>query len=158
MTRLLALGVLLSLPAFADNTLPAPPPAGADAWAPRCAERLKQAQDEAARGEPAFATGEITVEQKPPGVRFEAKVPDAEHARFYRGVPARFLVHVVQKRSKEPGELGGTVGSASDGQASLSSSRWTVRRLGSLEVQVASGRVVHLFGRVFKAAVDDCLK
>jgi hypothetical protein len=148
-----ALLLLLALPVFADTSLPSPAP-GND-WRSRCITALESAKQEIVRDDPGFADAKIAPRDKL--VRFDAHVPDREHARFFKGQPAHFFVTVEEKRSKAPGELGGKVGSASDGQASLGVSRWTRHRLAVIEAQMADGKRVHRFDRVFKTAIDSCL-
>jgi hypothetical protein len=155
--RWMILVALCAAPALADSTLPDAPEAQG-AWVNRCVERLKRAQADAAQKEPGFSSGEIMVEKKPPGVRFDAKLPDAEHARFYPKQPAHYTLRVVEKKSKQAGTLGGGVGKASDSQASFSLGQWTLTRSGTMDVQVAGGRAVHLFSQVFQAALEDCLR
>jgi len=150
-----ALALLIALPAAADSSLPAPEP-GAE-WTGACAAALKAAQEEAAREAPGFAAGRITVEHQPDGVHFVARIADAEHQRFF-SAPAQFKLDVVQHRSKAPGTLGGDSGSAGEGQASLSLSRWTRRRLASMDVQIAEGAKVRLFSRLFRPAMEACLR
>jgi hypothetical protein len=153
----LVLLLLCAAPAVADSTLPDPPEAQG-AWVNRCVERLKRAQAEAAHKEPAFSSGEIVVEKQPPGVHFDAKLPDAEHARFFPKQPAHYTLRVIEKKSKQAGSLGGGVGKASDSQASFSLGQWSLTRSGTMDVQVAGGRTVYLFSRVFQAALEDCLR
>jgi hypothetical protein len=151
-----ALLLFLALPVLADTSLPSPAPGSNSEWQGRCVAALQRAKDEIARDDAGFVSGEIRTQDKL--VRFDAKVADREHARFFAGKPAHYFVTVEEKQSKAPGELGGSVGTAKDGQASFGVSRWTKHRYAVIDVQIGEGKRVHRFGRVFKAAVDECLR
>jgi hypothetical protein len=155
---LLLIAACWSTAVAADSSVPAPAPAPSGPWQDRCADRMRVALADLVREEPDFSTGTIQIESKPRGVRFEALVADREHARFYSGKPAHYLAHVIEKRAKEPGELGADIGSPNDPQASIGLTRWTREREATLDVQVAEGRKVRRFGRAFKAAIAECLE
>jgi hypothetical protein len=143
----------------ADSSVPPPPPDDrGGAWQQRCADRLRRAWHDLANEDPAFTVGEITVVPSPRAVRFEGLVPDAEHARFYPGERAHFLASVVEKASKEPGELSSSVGSPRDSQASLGWSRWTRQRYATLDAQIVEGRKAFRFSHWFTPALTDCLQ
>ncbi len=68
------------------------------------------------------------------------------------------MVGTLKQTAKQAGSLGGGVGKASDSQASFSLGQWSLTRSGTMDVQVAGGRTVYLFSRVFQAALEDCLR
>lgn len=136
---------------------PPPPPPLAE-WQKSCGERLRVAQAELAQQEPGFAAaGEVVFGHAPASVALEMRVEDAEHTRFFR-TPAQFKVSVAEHVSAEPGELGGSVGTAEESQASLNVARWTTSRVGTMEVEIVTGRNAFAFQAAFAPAVDECLK
>jgi hypothetical protein len=137
----------------ADTSLPSPAPSAS--WQERCRAALQRAQRSLSGEDAAFASGRIRVDKN--AIELVALVEDAEHMRFYR-TPARFLVRVVEKRSKQPGELGGSVGLATDSQASVGFSRWTTLRMATLDAQVVGGARAFRFRRAFDPAVEECLR
>jgi hypothetical protein len=120
--------------------------------------RLERARLALAREEPAFALGAVTWIKKRREVRFEAHVPDPEHARFYDGEPGRFIVSIVEKRSAEPGAIGADVGTARDPQASIGLTQWSTERAATIEATIVDGARAFRFSRFFKPAMADCLK
>jgi hypothetical protein len=147
----------LAAPLGADSSVP-PPPGVAGAWTGRCAERLRAALRGLVQEEPDFASGRVTLDEKKRVVRFEALVPDREHARFYAGAPAHYWARIEEKRSEKPGELGADVGSPKDSQASVGAKVWSKERFAEYDVQIAEGRKAFRFSFWFSPAVRACLE
>ncbi len=153
------LAVAVASCAHAPAAAPPPPEAPKlPAWIDGCADRLRTAQQELSRDDPAWAAAQVVIERDPPGVKLDMLVPDAEHGRFYDGAPARFSVSVSEKASAQAGALGGTSGSADDDRASISMSTWSTERVGTLDAQIAGGKKVFAFDGAFSPAIDDCLR
>jgi len=153
----MAMIAALAAPLGADSSVP-PPPNPAGAWPGRCAERLRAALRGLVLEEPDFGAGRVTIDDKRRVVRFEALVPDREHARFYAGAPAHYWARIEEKVSEKPGEIGADIGSPRDSQASLGSKIWTKERFAEYDVQIVEGRKAFRFSHWFRPAVLDCLK
>lgn len=145
--------VLVAL-AHADTTIPSPAPAGD--WIDRCSIALRNAQAAAAEEEPAFKSGTVVLSKTK--IRFDAYIRDREHGRFFAGKPAHYLLEVMMKKSKAPGELGADVMSPKDPQASAGLTKWTLDRWAKMDVQIAEYKKVALFNRLFRPAMDRCLQ
>jgi hypothetical protein len=140
--------------AHADNSIPSPPPGGN--WIDRCASALRDAQTAAAVEEPGFKSGRIEITKKK--IRFDVYIADREHGRFYNGQPAHYYLSVGEKKSKYSSELGADVMSPKDPQASAGLSKWTRERYADMDVQVAEYKKVEIFNRLFRPAMDQCLR
>jgi len=145
--------VLVSL-AHADSSIPSPAPGGT--WQERCRSALAQAQAAAGKEEGGFAAGKLEIVKKK--VRFDAWIRDSEHARFYNGKPAHYVLEVLEKKNQEPGQLGADVMGPHDPQASAGLSKWTRERYASMDVQIAEYKKVEIFNRLFRPAMDACLR
>ncbi len=148
-----ALLILVSI-AHADTSIPSPAPVGN--WLDQCRDAIALAQKEAAKEEPGFSTGRLEILKHK--IRFDVFIRDGEHGRFFAGKPAHYLFEVMEKKSKQPGQLGADVMSPKDPQASAGLSKWTRERYANMDVQIAEYKKVEIFNRRFRPAMDQCLR
>jgi hypothetical protein len=153
MRILIVLVGLVSL-AHADSSIPSPPPGGV--WQERCRTALAEAQKAAGKEEAGFAAGKLEIIRNK--VRFDVWIRDSEHARFYNGKPAHYFLEVLEKKSQASGELGADVMGPKDPQASAGLSKWTRERYANMDVQIAEYKKVEIFNRLFRPAMDACLR
>ena len=140
--------------AHADTTIPSPAPGAS--WIERCHDAIARAQTAAAKEEPGFAAGKLEI--LPKFIGFHVYLADREHARFFAGKPAHFFLEIREKKSKQPGQLGGDSMSPKDPQASAGLTKWTRDRYAGMDVQIAEYKKVEIFNRLFRPAMDECLR
>jgi hypothetical protein len=142
-----ALLLLMAAPSAADATAPTPPPK--NSWVDECAALLERARDDAARKNPSFARGALTVVRSVdfPSVRLATP----------NGIRPAYEVEVSRVGLGWGNDAWHVTRYGSDASdADLDLTRHHNGRAGSL-VMWQAGKLRRIFLKFFQRAVDECL-